>query len=1151
MLLTNNFEGGTNTTTISTVNSGGASGYAFDSNPGTAPTFSNTQTAHGGMAMAPVTSAQSMVSWGTKLVAFGAPTEFWARFSFFLTGTASTNVPIMYHRDQTDTNNLTGIRINTGTTGIGITANGSTAVTNLTNTVPLNTWVRFEMHSLISGGNATCDVQYFASLDSMIPTETQTITAATAATGFGSIRMGNNVAQTTTFWYDDLAASTTGWIGPVDTLGLAQRPRIWLGGRPQRGPVLLAQQQPVAVETSKIRFVQRVGGGIRSASGTTITITPGANCTAGNTVIMHACGGGGQALTSITDTKSNTWTVAADAGNVSSRSMIYYTQQNGGALTTGDTITVTYASALANAVAHCFEFSGISSTSPIDTPTASAGTVASTTTPSATTAAVLADPGDLVVATFSWQFSSTITGTTRGAYAGYEIDENANGFLSGLFEFYAQNSWPLTTQTATALLSGTPTALSLSTAIVAFKPPGIVLKTLSVPLTESATIALTNSTQKSIALSETATATVAKQAQKLISLTKNMAGSPIAYVQEVGKQAAGVTASSVVVTLSASAALGHLIIARAVCASGQNVSSVTDSRGNTWTVDVVGSAGPKVALASTGQNVAALQSGDTVTVNFSGSANQSAAIIDEFSGLDTSASRVDKTATGTATGTSRDAGTTATTTQADELVVGCFGGGALETTFTPGAGFTRFTTDFLNDAGTSVEGEYQIVSATGAYQPTATGASFPTDGVVATYKGGGGGSALSMTFIKLKTLLATITQSSSLAAPRQTNKTILLTETPTLAPTKTITKTAFALAQATVLTVKKSALKAIGLTQTTSLTATMHSARVLAVSLTQATTLAITKTPQKAIALTQATALTITKQAKKSLALTEAATMATIRSLSRTIALSETATLTALKLVSKPISLTQAATVAVTKSARKTISLSETASFSPAFLAVKTLVIALTQATTLAVTKTTKKTIGVTQASSLAAIRQAQKLVGLAQSTTISFSTAGLVQTLSVALSQATALATARQAQKAINLAQTSAISTKNAIAKSVALTATAALSVVKLITRPVIALTQASSLTPFKQPQKSVTVTQATLVAATKTTAKIIPLTPAVSLISTRSMHLGVNLTAHLTYSAFVAKGGGGGGTTNIPAVLMTERGELFIYNNGLLIRI
>jgi len=216
-----------------------------------------------------------------------------------------------------------------------------------------------------------------------------------------------------------------------------------------------------------------------------------------------------------------------------------------------------------------------------------------------------------------------------------------------------------------------------------------------------------------------------------------------AYVKELGKQAAGGATANLTVTLSATAASTSLVIVRAVCGGGQNVSSVTDSRSNTWTVDKVGSTGPKCALCSTGQDVAALQSGDTVVVHFTGSAGQSAAIVDEFSGCDQSGTRVDQTATGTASGTSRNAGTTATTTQANELVVGVFAGGTAETgAYTSGAGYSDFTTKFLVDTATTIEGEFQAVSATGAYNPTATGASFATNGAVVTYKAAAGGASL-------------------------------------------------------------------------------------------------------------------------------------------------------------------------------------------------------------------------------------------------------------------------------------------------------------------------------------------------------------------------------------------------------------------------
>jgi hypothetical protein len=229
--LENTFEGGTNTTAISAANSGGASGSAFDSLVGTAPTFSTTHAAHGALGMTPSTAAQSMVQW---VASFGTPTEIWVRAYLFINANPSVNVPFIYVRDQTNANNICGIRLTTARVA-GVTANGSTTVVAFTNVPPLSTWVRFELHCLISGGNATCDGQYFATLDAPTATETQTTTQTTAATSFGAIRFGANVANTGQLWLDDVQVNGAGFPGPYvprkqppfhESLAMANRPRV-------------------------------------------------------------------------------------------------------------------------------------------------------------------------------------------------------------------------------------------------------------------------------------------------------------------------------------------------------------------------------------------------------------------------------------------------------------------------------------------------------------------------------------------------------------------------------------------------------------------------------------------------------------------------------------------------------------------------------------------------------------------------------------------------------------------------------------------------------------------------------------------------------------------------------------------------------------
>jgi hypothetical protein len=229
--LENTLEGGTNTTTISAANSGGASGNAFDSIVGTGPTFSSTSAAHGSLAMAPLTTTQSMVQWAASI---GTPTEIWIRAYLNIQGNPSANCPFIYVRDQTNAANNCGIRVNSSRV-LAITANGSTTVVAFTNVPALSTWVRVELHCLISGGNATCDGRYFASPDAPTATETQTTTQTTTATSFGAVRFGANLTSSGQLLLDDVQVNGTGFPGPYvphrqppfhESLAMANRPRL-------------------------------------------------------------------------------------------------------------------------------------------------------------------------------------------------------------------------------------------------------------------------------------------------------------------------------------------------------------------------------------------------------------------------------------------------------------------------------------------------------------------------------------------------------------------------------------------------------------------------------------------------------------------------------------------------------------------------------------------------------------------------------------------------------------------------------------------------------------------------------------------------------------------------------------------------------------
>jgi hypothetical protein len=237
----------------------------------------------------------------------------------------------------------------------------------------------------------------------------------------------------------------------------------------------------------------------------------------------------------------------------------------------------------------------------------------------------------------------------------------------------------------------------------------------------------------------------------------------ISYVGEVCK-GTGSTASFATTVATAPGA-GNLIVGRVGfrAASTASMTSVTDSKGNTWTIDSkIDLSNGHAAVVSTLQNAGTLTTSDTITVHFSAAPSNGAAVIfDQFSGM---TNTVDQTATGSATTTSRAAGTTAATTNANDLQIAAYAGNGSESAWAKGSTFTNFTTASLNFSSTAMtEGQFKILSSTGTQAAAATGVSLTTEGAQAIYKGASSGSTFNDSGSGTITLSGSSTESLSAA----------------------------------------------------------------------------------------------------------------------------------------------------------------------------------------------------------------------------------------------------------------------------------------------------------------------------------------------------------------------------------------------------
>jgi len=232
--LANTFEGGSNGTTITTGNSGGASGDAFNLvniGAGAAVIYDNTHTAHGGLAMkcsSGTSGSLAYVEWDPS-----ASSNFYGRFYIYIAangavgdwyydgGSSGADKAII----TTDASNHICLQ---DSTGLPVQATS-------TSTMALSTWHRIEFHIICSTTVGQMEAKLFlgANSDGLTPDETLT-TAANLNTGasinnhlFGNIATGGHVS--TNVWMDDILTGAAAYPGPAVTTPLWVPRRMPLG----------------------------------------------------------------------------------------------------------------------------------------------------------------------------------------------------------------------------------------------------------------------------------------------------------------------------------------------------------------------------------------------------------------------------------------------------------------------------------------------------------------------------------------------------------------------------------------------------------------------------------------------------------------------------------------------------------------------------------------------------------------------------------------------------------------------------------------------------------------------------------------------------------------------------------------------------------
>ena len=296
------------------------------------------------------------------------------------------------------------------------------------------------------------------------------------------------------------------------------------------------------------------------------------------------------------------------------------------------------------------------------------------------------------------------------------------------------------------------------------------------------------------------------------------------FVQRFNSQT-GTTTFSPATTIQA----GTVAVMIAGCngASGlKTVASVSDSQGNTWTVDATVSHSTQACSIVHGRIATALTSSDTITITWASATSASLQVsVQEVSGL-RAASVADVNTSGfsTTSGTAVSIGPTAGLAQASEIAfVGVQCSSTTATLDTP-AGFSRPTTP--DQTGMSIE--YAIVNSTSAITFAANeSASVNWAGVIVTYKDA-------------------VTASPTLSATQGQSAAIVRLPERVLAAT-----------QAQASTLARSVSRSLAATQAQAASLLRTPARVL--SVTQGQNTALTRAAQRTLAAAQGSSAAISR----------------------------------------------------------------------------------------------------------------------------------------------------------------------------------------------------------------------------------------------------------------------------------------------------
>jgi hypothetical protein len=214
----------------------------------------------------------------------------------------------------------------------------------------------------------------------------------------------------------------------------------------------------------------------------------------------------------------------------------------------------------------------------------------------------------------------------------------------------------------------------------------------------------------------------------------------VAFVQDIGSSTTDSGGTTHEITTTATATVGqHIVVGFGWFGAATTVSSVTDSAGNTYSVDIQGVNGMSIAVCSA-PVTSQLTSGGTITITMNDSnADWQASRAATFSGIAT-ASYVNST---DVEGFSdQNMATAATASTDDSVIVGaCAMRDVTDRSFTPGTNHTQIATD-LKGGSNNFAMQYRILTSASTFNSSGawSGTDFQNSAAAhVIYKGAVGG----------------------------------------------------------------------------------------------------------------------------------------------------------------------------------------------------------------------------------------------------------------------------------------------------------------------------------------------------------------------------------------------------------------------------